>query len=200
MKNNKMQELILKDFIDSKGNAYINVILSNSKDLFSPYSDRKMLNHDIIRYLNDITDSIPNKYNLIIKFLVSNRKNIDQESVRLAIKRYYWLSYEEKRRNIFKQIFLNIILMVMGFISLLFGILFAGVETEFFFKFFIEFSFLVSWILLWESITNLFIGLKDKLKDRDDEKQLAMAKIIFRDKKKKKFNTNQEIKKENTTE
>jgi len=191
MKNKKMEELILKDFIDLKGNAYVNVILPNNKDLFSPYSDRKMLNHDIIRYLNDITDSIPTKYNLIVKFIVPNKRKIDQESARIALKRYYWLSYEQKRKNIFKLISSNIALMIAGLLALIFGIIFNGVEAQFFFKFFIEFSFLVSWILLWESITNLFIGLKDKLKDRDDEKQLAMAKILFRDRKKRNKNITQ---------
>jgi hypothetical protein len=183
-KYKNIQEFIEKDFLDKKGNAVINIDLKNEEDLFSPFSE-KMLNPEILNYLDTLSDPIPPKYPLIINFILENTEIIDVEYVKDALRRYYWTKYENKRKKIKTQIAFNISAILIGFTSMLFGLFFKPTLASPFFVFFTEFSFLISWLFLWEGISN-FIGINDKIKDRDDEKQMAAAKLRFLNRRKKK--------------
>jgi hypothetical protein len=190
-KYKNMDDFIKRDFLDKKGNAVINVDLKNKNDLFSPFSE-KMLNPEILNYLDILTDPIPNKHPIIINFIMKNTKYIDMEYVRDAMRRYYWTSYENKKKGIKRQRASNIALVVLGFFSMLFGLFFKPATENPFFTFFTEFSFLISWLFLWEGISN-FIGFGDKIKDMNDEKQMAEAKIRFINRRKKQIQSEKQI-------
>jgi len=173
-----IDDFIKRDVLDKKGNAIINVDLKNKNDLFSPFSE-KMLNPEILNYLDFLSDPIPSKYPLIINFIMKNTNNVDINYVKDALRRYYWTSYEKKKRNLKRQTTSNILLITFGMLSMLFGLFFnPGRDMNPFFTFFTEFSFLISWLFLWEGMSS-FIGYGDKIKDRDDEKQMALAKVKF---------------------
>jgi hypothetical protein len=183
-KYKNIEEFVKKDFLDKKGNAVINIDLKNEEDLFSPFSE-KMLNPEILNYLDTLSDPIPSSYPLVVNFILEDVNQIDTDYVRDAMRRYYWTTYEKKKKQLKRQTMSNIALIIMGGISMLFGLFFRPDSNNAFFTFFTEFSFLISWLFLWEGISS-FIGYGDKIKDRDDEKQMAQAKIRFFNRRKKK--------------
>lgn len=179
-KMDKAQAFIDKDYIDDAGNAVIEVDLKDAGELFSQFSRGRMLNPAILNYLDTVADPIPNEHPLLINFVVDNRDKINKEFVRMALKRYYWLSYEEKKKRIRIDNRNSALLFVLGLSAFVSGILFrfdTGIPMVN--SLFTEFSFLVSWIMLWESITSFIVGRKGRIRDRDDEKQMAQAKVIF---------------------
>jgi hypothetical protein len=182
-KYKNMEDFIRRDFLDKKGNAVINIDLKEEEDLFSPFSE-KMLNPEILNYLDTLSDPIPASFPLVVNFILEDVSQIDTDYVRDAMRRYYWTSYENKKKKLKRQTMSNIVLMAMGGMSMLFGLFFKPDNGNAFFTFFTEFSFLISWLFLWEGISS-FIGYGDKIKDRDDEKQMAQAKIRFFNRRKK---------------
>ncbi len=183
-KRKTIEEFIATDFIDKRGNAVVNVTMPYDKSLFSPYSDKKMLNREVLSYLDTITDGIPNERHLIINFIVPNKDKIDREEVKEALKRYYWVSYEQKKNDLRKETATGIAQTIMGLLAFVVGLLFSGTDTGFVFRFFVEFSFLISWLLMWEGISHFISGRKKKIFDRDNEKQLALATVRFVNKRK----------------
>jgi hypothetical protein len=180
-KIDKAQAFIEKDYIDEDGNAVIVVDLKNSDELFSRYSMRKMLNPAILNYLDTVADPIPNVHPLLINFIVDSRdKKVNREYIKMALKRYYWLSYQNKKKKMLQEDKNSAVLLVMGLASFVLGIVFkvdTGIQMVN--SLITEFSFLVSWIMLWEAITGFIVGRKDRIRDRDDEKQMAQARIVF---------------------
>jgi hypothetical protein len=179
-KMDKAQAFIDRDYIDNAGNAVIEVDLKDAGELFSQFSRGRMLNPAILNYLDTVADPIPNEHPLLINFVVDNRDKINKEFVRMALKRYYWLSYENKKKRMRIESRNSALLFALGLAAFVSGILFkfdTGIPMVN--SLFTELSFLVSWIMLWESITSFVVGRKDRIRDRDDEKQMAQAKVIF---------------------
>lgn len=179
-KMDKAEAFIDRDYLDDAGNAVIEVDLKDTGELFSQFSRGRMLNPAILNYLDTVADPIPNEHPLLINFVVDNRDKVNKEFVRMALKRYYWLSYENKKKRMRNEDRNSIVLFVLGLAAFVAGIVFnfdTGIPMLN--SLFTEFSFLVSWIMLWESITSFIVGRKDRIRDRDDEKQMAQAKVIF---------------------
>ena len=176
----KAEAFIDKDYIDDAGNAVIEVDLKDTGELFSHFSRGRMLNPEILNYLDTVADPIPNEHPLIINFVVDNRDKVNKEYVRMALKRYYWLSYENKKKRMRTDDRNSIVLFVLGMAAFVSGILFKfDTGFEIVNSLFTEFSLMFSWIMLWESITGFIVGRKERLRDMYDEKQMAKAKIIF---------------------
>jgi hypothetical protein len=176
----KAEAFIDKDYIDDAGNAVIEVDLKDTGELFSHFSRGRMLNPAILNYLDTVADPIPNEHPLIINFVVDNRDKVNKEYVRMALKRYYWLSYENKKKRMRTDDRNSIVLFVLGMAAFVSGILFKfDTGFEIVNSLFTEFSLMFSWIMLWESITGFIVGRKERLRDMYDEKQMAKAKIIF---------------------
>jgi hypothetical protein len=182
-KSKTAEQFISEDYIDDNGNAVINVDIKRTSDLFSPYSNGKMLNPTILNYLDTTADPIPNKYPLLINFIVKDKEKVNQVFVKKALKRYYWLSYQQKMKKMKKEYAFSIFLLLGGLAALSFGIIFRTNGDSVVSSIINEFSFLIAWIFLWESISNFVIGRQEKIIDRDDEKQMALAKIYFRNRK-----------------
>jgi hypothetical protein len=176
----KAEAFIDKDYIDDAGNAVIEVDLKDTGELFSHFSRGRMLNPAILNYLDTVADPIPNEHPLLINFVVDNRDKVNKEYVRMALKRYYWLSYENKKKRMRTDDRNSIVLFVLGMAAFVSGILFKfDTGFEIVNSLFTEFSLMFSWIMLWESITGFIVGRKERLRDMYDEKQMAKAKIIF---------------------
>jgi hypothetical protein len=176
----KAEAFIDKDYLDDAGNAVIEVDLKDTGELFSQFSRGRMLNPAILNYLDTVADPIPNEHPLLINFVVDNRDKVNKEYVRMALKRYYWLSYENKKKRMRADDRNSVVLFVLGLAAFASGIIFKfDTGFEIVNSLFTEFSFLVSWIMLWESITSFIVGRKERLRDMYDEKQMAKARVIF---------------------
>jgi hypothetical protein len=173
------EQLIDDDFIED-GKAIVDVNLTTGDEIFSTFSNRKMLNPEILKYIDEITDPIPLKFPIVLNFIVDDPSKVDQKRIQMALNRYYWLSFKKKQKELRKESIASLLMLTAG----LGIILFYSFITipEFFFA--QEMMFLVSWILSWEGAGHFLVGMKDKVKDVDDEEQLALAAITFEERKK----------------
>jgi hypothetical protein len=178
-KKEHTKDFINKDYIDLEGNAVVDVIIDDRSKLFSPYSDKKLLNREIFMYLDTIADPIPNIYPLIINFVIPDLDKIDKSYVRDALKRYYWFSYKEKVMALRNEMVVSLLFLFIGFLLLIFGSVFIIEQTSSFMKVFSNFVVLLSWVFLWEAIRHLLVGRREKVVDKNNERQMAYAEVRF---------------------
>src|SRR5574344_1311126 len=89
-----INQFLENEYIDENGAAVIDIYLANTDNLFSPYSEKKVLNQDLMHYIDSQADPLPPEIPLIINFIVDDVSKVDQDFIQIAIKRYYWLSYK----------------------------------------------------------------------------------------------------------
>jgi len=178
-KKEHAKDFINKDYIDSDGNAVVDVFIDDRSKLFSPYSDKKLLNREIFMYLDTIADPIPNDYPLIINFIIPDLDKVDKAYVKDALKRYYWFSYKDKVKAMRNETFLSILFLMIGFTLLVFDSLVIIEQTSSLMKVFSNFAVLLSWVFLWEAIRHLLVGRREKVIDKNNEKQMAFAEVRF---------------------
>jgi hypothetical protein len=178
-KKEHTKDFINKDYIDETGNAVVDVIIDDRFTLFSPYSDKKLLNREIFMYLDTIADPIPNIFPLIINFVIPDLDKIDKSYVRDALKRYYWFSYKEKVNALRNEMLFSIVFLFAGFALLVFDSLIIIEQTSAIMKVFSNFMVLLSWVFLWEAIRHLLVGRREKVIDKNNERQMAYAEVRF---------------------
>jgi hypothetical protein len=173
------EQLIDDDFIEN-GKAIVDVNLTTGDEIFSTFSNRKMLNPEILKYIDEITDPIPLKFPIVLNFIVDDPTKVDQKRIQMALNRYYWLSFKKKQKELRKESFASLLMLIAG-LGIIMFYSFITIPEFFFAQ---EMMFLVSWILSWEGAGHFLVGMKDKVKDVDDEEQLALAEIRFEERKK----------------
>jgi hypothetical protein len=178
-KKEQTKDFINKDYIDDAGNAVVDVIIDDRSKLFSPYSDKKLLNREIFMYLDTIADPIPNVYPLIINFVIPDLDKVDKSYVRDALKRYYWFSYKEKVTALRNEMIYAMLFLVAGFALLVFDSLIILEQTSSIMKVVSNFMVLLSWVFLWEAIRHLMVGRREKVIDKNNERQMALAEVRF---------------------
>lgn len=173
------KDFINKDYIDENGNAVVDVIINDRSTLFSTFSDKKLLNREIFMYLDTIADPIPNIYPLIINFVIPDLDKIDKSYVRDALKRYYWFSYKEKVTALRNEMLFSTAFLFIGFSLLVFDSLIIIEQTSSIMKVVSNFIVLLSWVFLWEAIRHLLVGRREKVIDKNNERQMAYAEVRF---------------------
>ncbi len=178
-KKEQTKDFINKDYIDDAGNAIVDVIINDRSKLFSPYSDKKLLNREIFMYLDTIADPIPNIYPLIINFVIPDLDKVDKSYVRDALKRYYWFSYKEKVTALRNETLYALAFLLSGFTLLVIDSLIILEQTTPIMKVISNFMVLLSWVFLWEAIRHLMVGRREKVIDKNNERQMALAEVRF---------------------
>lgn len=178
-KKEQTKDFINKDYIDDAGNAVVDVIIDDRSKLFSPYSDKKLLNREIFLYLDTIADPIPNIYPLIINFVIPDLDKVDKSYVRDALKRYYWFSYKEKVTALRNEMLYALAFLIAGFALLVFDSLIILEQTSPIMKVVSNFMVLLSWVFLWEAIRHVMVGRREKVIDKNNERQMALAEVRF---------------------
>jgi hypothetical protein len=178
-KKEQTKDFINKDYIDDAGNAVVDVIIDDRSKLFSPYSDKKLLNREIFMYLDTIADPIPNIYPLIINFVIPDLDKVDKSYVRDALKRYYWFSYKEKVIALRNEMLFSLAFLIVGFTLLVIDSLIILEQTSSIMKVISNFMVLLSWVFLWEAIRHLLVGRREKVIDKNNERQMALAEVRF---------------------
>jgi hypothetical protein len=178
-KKEQTKDFINKDYIDDAGNAVVDVIIDDRSKLFSPYSDKKLLNREIFMYLDTIADPIPNIYPLIINFVIPDLDKVDKSYVRDALKRYYWFSYKEKVIALRNEMLFSLAFLIVGFTLLVIDSLIILEQTSSIMKVVSNFMVLLSWVFLWEAIRHLLVGRREKVIDKNNERQMALAEVRF---------------------
>ncbi len=181
-KKRNVKDFINKDYIDEDGNAVVDVIINDKSELFSPYSQKMLLKREIFLYLDTIADPIPNDYPLIINFVVKDLSQINQAYVKEALKRYYWFSFKEMESNLRKDVFLAAGYFFAGLLLIIMNAFFNVFMQEPWFEVLSNLVIVISWVLIWEAFSNLVIGRRLKVTDKNNERQMALAEVRFIDK------------------
>ncbi len=175
-KRGSFQDFIENEYLDEKGAAVINVRLYDHDNLFSPYSDKKVLNRDLMQYIDSQADPISAEIPLIINFIVDDLSKVDQEFVRRAIKRYYWLSYKAMTHDLRRINITSGLLLLAGISVLIVYQTLARLDIDLFAN---EIILIASWVFIWEAVSRFTFNRREKQIERINEGQMAVATIRF---------------------
>ena len=175
-KRGTINDFINSEYIDESGNAIVDVDLVDDDNLFSPYSNKKMLNPEILNYIDSVVDPIPAYIPVIINFIVDENSTLNQSEIRAGFKRYYWLSYKAKAKSLRRLTILSLILFLIGvgIFSLYYAV--KSMVGDFFAS---EIVLIASWVFVWEGVNRFFLGRHEKRMDMINEGKMAVAMVTF---------------------
>ncbi len=175
-KRGSVRDFVEHEYIDDDGNAIIDVNLEEDDNLFSPYSDKKVLNPDILHYIDTLADPLPAHLPLVVNFIVDDKTKLDQDFIKRAFKRHYWLSYKQMTFEMHRISITSLIFFSIG-LSILFVYVMldrSGIDI-----FVNELILIASWVFIWESVSRFFFGRRSKQIERVNEGQMAVAVVRF---------------------
>ncbi|HNX16252.1 MAG TPA: hypothetical protein PKO28_02660 [Bacilli bacterium] len=169
-------DFVENEYIDENGAAVINVQLNNTDNLFSPYSDKKVLNLDLMHYIDSQADPISPEIPIIINFIVDDVNKVDEVYIKRAIKRFYWLSYKSMTQELRRITITSAILFAIGIgITVIYQTL-SRLNIDLFAN---EIILIVSWICIWEAFNRFTFNRRAKQIERMNEGQMAVATVRF---------------------
>jgi hypothetical protein len=175
-KRGSVLEFVENEYVNEDGAAVINISLKNADNLFSPYSEKKVLNPELMRYIDSQADPLPPHLPLVINFIVDDVSKVDQEYIKIAIKRFYWLSYkamtqELRRISITSLVFLSIGIGIMVLYEIL-----NRLNVDIFIN---QLTLIASWVFIWEAFSSFMFNRREKQVERINEGQMAVATVRF---------------------
>ncbi len=171
-----MLEYVENEYMDEEGSAIININLKNADNLFSPYSEKTVLNQDLMRYIDSQADPLPPYLPLVINFIVDDVSKVDQEFIQLAIKRYYWLSYKSMTQELRRSMITSALFFVTGIGILILYEMLNRLDIDIFAN---QIILIASWVFIWESVSSFFFNRRAKQMERMNEGQMAVATVRF---------------------
>jgi|GEM_PF-875129 hypothetical protein len=175
-RSGSIDDFVENEYIDENGTAVINIQLSNTDNLFSPYSEKKVLNQDLMNYIDSQADPISPEIPIIINFIVDDVNKVDEVYIKRAIKRYYWLSYRSKKKELRRLTITSAILFLIGIgITIVYQILYR-LNVDLFAN---EIILIASWVFIWEAVSRFTFNRRAKQIDLLNEGQMAVASVRF---------------------
>lgn len=175
-RSGSIDDFVENEYIDENGTAVINIQLSNTDNLFSPYSEKKVLNQDLMNYIDSQADPISPEIPIIINFIVDDVNKVDEVYIKRAIKRYYWLSYRSKKKELRRLTITSAILFLVGIgITIVYQILYR-LNVDLFAN---EIILIASWVFIWEAVSRFTFNRRAKQIDLLNEGQMAVASVRF---------------------
>jgi hypothetical protein len=164
------------EYLDNEGTAIININLKNADNLFSPYSEKKTLNQELMRYIDSQADPLPPELPLVINFIVDDVSKVDQEFIRRAIKRYYWLSYKAMTKEWRRIMITSLVFLLIGVGILALYETLNRLDIDIFIN---PFILIASWVFIWEAFSSFMFNRREKQVERINEGQMAVATVRF---------------------
>jgi len=183
-------EYFKQTYLDEHGNAVIDVDIGASTNLFSQYSDRKVLNPEIIQYIDDLVFPIPTHIQVVLNFLINSDSDFDQDFFKRALRRHYWVIYKDKDAELKKMTITPIFLLIIGICILILSWALNVINAGFIWS---DLVLVASWVFIWESISRFSIGRKEKRIDLLNAGQMVVAEVRFTKKIRKVKKTGNEI-------
>lgn len=175
-RSGSIDDFVENEYIDDNGTAVINIQLSNTDNLFSPYSEKKVLNQDLMNYIDSQADPISPEIPIIINFIVDDVNKVDEVYIKRAIKRHYWLSYRSKKKELRRLTITSAILFLIGIgITIVYQILYR-LNVDLFAN---EIILIASWVFIWEAVSRFTFNRRAKQIDLLNEGQMAVASVRF---------------------
>jgi len=175
-KSGSIDDFVENEYIDESGAAIINVRLNNTDNLFSEYSEKKVLNLDLMHYIDSQADPISPEIPIIINFIVDDVNKVDQIYIKRAIKRFYWLSYKSMTQELRRITITSAILFLVGIgITAVYQILYR-LNIDLFAN---EIILIASWVFIWEAFSRFTFNRRAKQIEKLNEGQMAVATVRF---------------------
>jgi len=169
-------EFVENEYLNEEGTAIINIKLKNADNLFSTYSEKKVLNQDLMHYIDSQADPLPPYLPLVINFIVDDVSKVDREYIQKAIKRYYWLSYKSMTHELRRIMITSVLFFIMGISILVFYEILTRMDIDIFAN---QIILIASWVFIWESVSRFFFNRRAKQVERMNEGQMAVATVRF---------------------
>jgi hypothetical protein len=170
---------IHNNYVENK-DAIISIYIKENDDYYNEFdADDLTLSDDILRFINNRVDNIPNKYNIVLEF--DSPKLTQEEKKRLItiIKSHYGLAYFQKQKILKNNKKKSILFFVIGVLFLLLSSLIN--EYGSLLK---EVISIAGWVAVWETVS---VVLFDNFKIKNNQvniDRLYNAKIEFSERKK----------------
>lgn len=171
-----INQFLENEYIDENGAAVIDIYLANADNLFSPYSEKKVLNQDLMHYIDSQADPLPPEIPLIINFIVDDVSKVDQDYIQIAIKRYYWLSYKSMTKDLNRIKVTSALFLLMGIGILVLYETLNRLNIDILAN---QVILIGSWVFIWEAVSRFFFNRRAKQIERINEGQMAVATVRF---------------------
>ena len=171
-----INQFLENEYIDENGAAVIDIYLANADNLFSPYSEKKVLNQDLMHYIDSQADPLPPEIPLIINFIVDDVSKVDQDYIQIAIKRYYWLSYKSMTKDLNRINVTSALFLLMGIGILVLYETLNRLNIDILAN---QVILIGSWVFIWEAVSRFFFNRRAKQIERINEGQMAVATVRF---------------------
>ena len=169
------QEITSKNLIvGSEGDAIINVKVTNSEEIFSPYDfdGYDKINPSLGEYIWDKSKFVPLNKNIKIKIYTD--KDANEDEIKSAFKNNYRSEYSHVKEQENKNLLFSFIMFLLGvlFMSFLF------VMHKFFYYQFLEVILeIATWVFFWESVDSFFLERAEIRRKKHQLLKLFVAEI-----------------------
>lgn len=188
--HNKSKKLNLKELFryQKDKNAFIlDISIGYYRDLyndwdFSPFK-RRELDSDLMSYIEEASEEIPLKYNIIINFFMPEemRDPLKEEKSKTGLKNYfnYMLYKMQGERNKYRRRALNYTLTGLLLVLVVFFIQ-KYVRQIIYLSIFPEGLVIGGWVFIWEVFTILFFENSERKVKISEYKRLMKSEINYR--------------------
>ena len=180
MKNIKFNyDKYIKNNYVLRNKAVIKVLINDKEEFFNIRDPRQLtINKDLIEYITEEAENIPNKYKINIEFYSDDLSDEEKKKIIEMIKSYYGLKIYSCKSSIKQGVLKAIMFSIFG----AFFIACSHLNSSLFNFVYNEVIYVIGWVLLWEATdTFLFSNSKDKVRKKN-YKQLYNADVLFSDK------------------
>lgn len=169
----------IKDNYILRNKAVIKVLIDNKDEFYNPRDPRRLtINKELIKYITDEAENIPNKYKINIEFYSDDLSDEEKKKIIDMIKSYYGLKVYSCKSSIKQGVLKALLFSIFG----AFFIACSHLNNNLLNFVYDEVIYVIGWVLLWEATdTLLFSNSKDKVRKKN-YKQLYNADILFSDK------------------
>jgi len=160
MKKNKIQKAIdeaEKIDYDKKGNAVISVGLKSKAEFYNPYCDNtyKMLNDDMLSYIELNARSIPNKKEISIEISTETTLSPeDKKQMKDTIQRQFAEKLTHQKRKLKFNLIGSLFLTIIGLGVLTLAVFLENLNIS---SILSNTIMIAAWVFIWDAVDNFFI-------------------------------------------
>ena len=160
------------------GNAIIDIAVNDLDDFYSPYSPKgyKLLNPEMIDYIDEYSKGIPAKQELTLRISAQNKSDDSKDRIEKTIRRTYAEKIASVNDDLRRNLMSSIIFMIVGLIFLV-GVIITS--TYEFSEAIYEVLDIIAWVFIWEAVDTFFMERHKKRVEKIKYAKIAVSEIIF---------------------
>lgn len=160
------------------GKAIVDIAVDDLDDFYSPYSPKgfKLLNPEMIEYIDEYSKTIPNTQELILRISATNKTDEAKKRIKNTIRRTYVEKIANINTELRRNLFSAIIFMVVGILFLAGVIVANALDLGSTIN---EILDIVAWVFVWEAVDIFFMERHKKRIEKLRYAKLAVTEIEF---------------------